>query len=162
MPAELPRGSETILLVEDEPAVRTLARTVLAGRGYRVLEAAGGSDALAIAELSGDPIHLLITDVVMPRMSGSELAQRLAAERPEMRVFYLSGYSEHTFGHRGKLPGSVFLRKPFTPDRLLHKVREVLDRGPVHRERIHDKPVMPAEGIGGPGRETERFNGRAR
>jgi signal transduction histidine kinase len=121
-------GHETILLVEDEQAVRDLARDVLQAQGYTVLEAKHGRDALLISELYSRPIHLLLTDVVMPEMSGRELANRLAPLRPEMPVIYMSGYTDAAVVHHGVLdPGTIFLQKPFTPDALARKIRQVLD-----------------------------------
>jgi len=122
-------GSETILLTEDEPLVRTLARKVLELARYRVLVAASGAEALALAERHEGPIHLLLTDVVMPEMSGRELAHRLASLRPDARVLYMSGYADEAIAQHGVLdPGTAFLQKPFTPDGLARKVREVLDQ----------------------------------
>jgi two-component system, cell cycle sensor histidine kinase and response regulator CckA len=121
------RGWETVLLVEDEDAVRALAREVLRRHGYAVLEARHGVDALRIAERHGDDIHLMITDVVMPHMSGRDLAQRLSAVRPRMKVLFMSGYTDHAVVHRDLTPGTAFLEKPFTPDIFAHKVRHVLD-----------------------------------
>jgi CheY-like chemotaxis protein len=122
-----PLGSETVLLVEDEDAVRALAREVLRRHGYVVIEARHGLDALRTAEQHQDQIHLLITDVVMPHMSGRDLAQRLAEIRPAMKVLFMSGYTNHAVVHRDLTPGSAFLQKPFTPDILARKVRSVLD-----------------------------------
>ncbi len=122
------RGSETVLLVEDEAAVRNLTRRVLEGYGYAVLTTENGHEALQAAQERQGPIHLLVTDVVMPKMGGRELAQRLAPGRPEMKVLYLSGYTDNAIVHHGVLePGIAFLQKPFTPQSLARKVREVLD-----------------------------------
>jgi CheY-like chemotaxis protein len=124
----LPFASETVLLVEDQEMLRSLARRVLESRGYTVLDAGYGDEALRLAEAHAGPIHLLLTDVVMPAMSGPELARRFAPLRPRARVLYVSGYSadERTLEQVGE--GSVrFLPKPFTPDALASKVREVLD-----------------------------------
>jgi len=127
-PATAPAGgAETILLVEDEEAVRTLTTRALTARGYTVLVAANGPDALRLAEPLAAPIHLLLTDVVMPEMSGRELTRRLTASRPGLRVLYMSGYSEEAIARHGVLdPGTAFLQKPFTPDALAWRVQEVL------------------------------------
>lgn len=124
----LPRGSETILLVEDEEAVRKLIREVLEMNGYSVLEVAKAEDALTAANDPDKKIDLLLTDVVMPDMSGKALANLIGVIRPEIKVLYISGYTDNTIVHHGILdPGIAFLQKPFTPDALVRKVREVLD-----------------------------------
>jgi two-component system, cell cycle sensor histidine kinase and response regulator CckA len=121
-----PRGSETILLVEDEEAVRVFANKALEKQGYTVLEACHGRDALdRLAEHSG-PVHLVITDIVMPEMGGSELALEMAREHPEVPILFLSGYSDGEIAVRGLGQGGAFLPKPFTSDVLARKVREVL------------------------------------
>jgi two-component system cell cycle sensor histidine kinase/response regulator CckA len=120
-------GTETVLLVEDERAVRDLAREVLTRCGYTVLEAADGKEALRTAAECGIAIDLLITDVVMPGMSGRELADELTVLRSDMKVLYMSGYTDNAIVHHGVLdPGTQFLQKPFTPDGLARKAREVL------------------------------------
>src|SRR6266550_2729913 len=125
-----PRGSETVLLAEDEPAVRTIAQQALERQGYNVLAAPSGADALALAAQHGATIHLLLTDVVMPGMSGRDLADRLTAQRPGIRVLYISGYTDNAIVRHGMLePGLAYLQKPFRPDALVRKVRDVLDEG---------------------------------
>ena len=126
---EPPQGSETILLVEDEEPVRELVRKVLERNGYRILEARHGDEAIKIcAQHNGGEISLLVTDVVMPRMSGREVAERLLVSHPKMKVLYLSGYTDDAVVRHGVLQSmTAFLQKPFTPDALAHKVREVLD-----------------------------------
>ena len=122
------RGTETVLLVEDEDGVRALIRQVLARNGYQVLEARHGEEALMLAEGHRNVIHMLLTDVVLARMSGRELAQRLGPQRPEMQVIFMSGYTDEAIVHHGMLtPGTTFLQKPFTTESLMNKVREVLD-----------------------------------
>jgi CheY-like chemotaxis protein len=122
-------GKETILLVEDEAAVRELTRMVLSKRGYSVLEALNPADAEQLAGSHGSEIHLLLTDVVMPGMSGRELAKRLTAQRRNLRVLYMSGYTYNVIAEGGTLEdGLSFLQKPFTPQVLAQKVRETLDR----------------------------------
>lgn len=127
-PARELTGGETLLLVEDEPSVLALTRRVLAGRGYRVLAAQGGAEALRLAEAYQGPIHLLVSDVVMPSMSGPQVARALRELRPDVRVLYMSGYNEQVVSGRGVLkPGTAFLGKPFAPGLLLERVREVLE-----------------------------------
>jgi PAS domain S-box-containing protein len=125
------RGWETVLLVEDEDAVRALAREVLRRHGYVVLEARHGVDALRVAERHTDDIHLMITDVVMPLMSGRDLAERLSSVRPAMKVLFMSGYTDHAVMQRDLTPGSAFIQKPFTPEVFARKVRTILDGQPV-------------------------------
>lgn len=125
-PAEQLRGTETVLLVEDNDQVRAVARRVLQGSGYVVLEARRGDEALLLAERHEGPIHLLLTDVVMPEVGGRELAQQVRARRPQIAVLYTSGYSSDWAGVNE--PDAPFLPKPFTAAELIQKVREVLDR----------------------------------
>jgi CheY-like chemotaxis protein len=121
-------GSETILLVEDEDMVRRMARDILETSGYRVLEAANGEEALRIVRGHEGPIHLLLTDVVMPGMGGREGAERLARSQPGMKVLYMSGYTDDAIVHQGVLAqGIAFIQKPLTPRALTRKIREVLD-----------------------------------
>ena len=122
-------GSETVLIVEDDSSIRKLARKVLQAYGYNVLDAEEGEQALRIIEEHEGPIHLLVTDVVMPKMSGRELAERLQSLRPEVKVIYMSGYTDDAIAHHGVLEQGVnFIEKPFTPKGLARKVREVLDK----------------------------------
>jgi len=124
-------GSETILLVEDEDGVRKLIHSVLEAAGYTVLEARNGADALALCEIHPYPIHLMVTDMVMPNMSGRDLANRLAAVRPEIKLLFMSGYTDHAMvEHWSFDPETGFLQKPFSPSALTNKVREVLDSRP--------------------------------
>jgi PAS domain S-box-containing protein len=126
-PADAASASETVLLAEDETAVRVLVRRVLDRAGYRVLEAESGPAALALLDAEPGPVHLLLTDVVMPGMSGPELAARITPRFPGMRVLYISGYTDEAIVQHGVLHPSVsFLEKPFTPEVLLRKVREVV------------------------------------
>jgi signal transduction histidine kinase len=127
--ATLPRGSERILLVEDESAVLALVHQVLTQAGYTLIEAATPDQALKLSAECDDPIHLLLTDVILPDMSGPKLVQRLAATRPSMKVLYMSGYPEDALGPHGALDaGTAFIQKPFRPEALASKVREVLDQ----------------------------------
>ena len=122
------RGGETVLVVEDEEALREVTRRILGRNGYRVLTADGGPEALKIAEHTTEPIHLPLTDVVMPRMLGTELADRIRELRPEARVLYMSGYAEPMLASPGALdPGLILVEKPFTEPVLLRHVRQVLD-----------------------------------
>ena len=121
-------GTETVLLVEDEATVRRLARRVLDKHGYTVIEAQNGADALAVAAKHEAPIHLLLTDVIMPVMNGKELHEQLLAVRPDLKVLYMSGYTDNVIAHHGILERDVFfLEKPFSSQGLVHKVRQALD-----------------------------------
>ena len=123
-----PRGRETVLLVEDEPEVRALTRDILGMHGYRVLETAGPAEAEQMCRDHAGPIHALLTDVVMPQMSGRALATRLSPMRPAMRILYMTGYdNEALVGHGGPESGPALLTKPFTPAELAAKLRSVLD-----------------------------------
>ncbi len=123
-----PCGTETVLLVEDEPSFRALTRELLEQSGYTVLESEDVQHALRIAEQHEGTIHLLLTDVVMPRMNGRALARAVQEFRPDIRVLYMSGYTDNVIVHQGILdPGTPFLQKSFTPGKLARKVREVLD-----------------------------------
>ena len=125
---ELPTGSETLLLVEDEDVVRGLAVRILGDLGYRVMQARNGDEAIAMAKKYSDRIDLLLTDVVMPGMSGAELAKQLAPHHPEMKVLFTSGYTDDAISRHGVLDEGVsFIGKPYTPSALARKVREVLD-----------------------------------
>jgi CheY-like chemotaxis protein len=128
---DLPRGTETILLVEDESEVRNLAALTLREQGYILLEAANGEEALRVAEEQvGIKLHLLITDVVMPQLGGKGLADRLSALHPDLKVLFMSGYADNLIVHYNEIlaPGIAFLQKPFTLELLVRKVREVLDK----------------------------------
>jgi len=130
-PTVAPGGSETILLVEDEEAVRAIVSKILQNKGYTVLEAHHGHEALRICKDHQGPIHLMVTDVIMPHMSGSELAERLTSLRPELRVLFMSGYPDNAIVHHGVLgAGTSFLQKPFTLSALEGKVRDLLDALP--------------------------------
>ncbi len=121
------RGSETVLLVEDDEPLRTLAREILSIQGYTVLDATSPSEALRLADAHPGPIHLLLTDVVMPQMNGRQVADHLLAARPGLKVLFMSGYTDAAIVEHGVLePGTHFLQKPFTPDGLSRKVREAL------------------------------------
>jgi DNA-binding NtrC family response regulator len=128
--AEILKGTETILAVEDEIEVRKLVAQILTGQGYKVIEASDGEEAIKVAHKnSGKKIHLLLTDVVMPGMSGRELAETLALRHPGLKILYMSGYTDNAIVHHGVLEEGVnYIQKPFTLDALARKVREVLDR----------------------------------
>jgi DNA-binding NtrC family response regulator len=120
-------GNETILAVEDDDLLRPLIIDVLKIYGYEVLEARDGDEAWRLCKDHAGPIHLMLTDVVMPRMSGPQLAEQVAARRPQMKVLFMSGYTNDTILHHGILhEGISFIQKPFSPDDLAKKVREML------------------------------------
>jgi CheY-like chemotaxis protein len=122
------KPGETILLVEDEPAVRSLARRVLEARGYEVLEAGTGQEAINAASNRNGPIHLMVSDVVVPDMNGRKIADQILPIRPDIKLLFMSGYTdEDVKGHGVLTQEAAFLEKPFTPDSLARKVREVLD-----------------------------------
>jgi DNA-binding NtrC family response regulator len=121
------KGKGTVLLVEDEEMVRTLSGQILRQHGYTVLEARHGREALELSEADLDSVQLTVTDVVMPEMDGRDLAQRLLRRKPNMKVLYMSGYTDHAVIRNGLLePGTSFLEKPFSPEGLAQKVHEVL------------------------------------
>jgi CheY-like chemotaxis protein len=123
------RGRETLLLVEDEPTILRMASTALRALGYRVLTAADGVEAIEIIQNAADVVHLVFTDVVMPRMGGAELAARARDLRPGIRVLFSSGHTEDSIVEHGILQAGVdFLQKPYTPALLARKLRELLDR----------------------------------
>jgi two-component system, cell cycle sensor histidine kinase and response regulator CckA len=126
--AEARGGRETILLVEDEPSLRNLARSILSANGYNVLVAGNAEEALSKTHAHQGLIHLILTDLVMPGMDGQALAAEISTERPDIHIVFMSGYSDHAILERVlSMPGTAFLQKPFTPSALLEKVREVLD-----------------------------------
>jgi DNA-binding NtrC family response regulator len=127
-PSSMAHGSETILLVEDDDQVRVVARGILRRFGYHVIDARTAGEALLHSEAHAGPIHLLLTDVVMPLMSGPELAKRLVSVRPELRVLCMSGYTDDSVVRHGVLESHIaYLQKPITPDALTARVRAVLD-----------------------------------
>jgi two-component system cell cycle sensor histidine kinase/response regulator CckA len=128
---------ETIMVVDDEPEIRSLARDILEPRGYTVIEAGDGEAALILAGHHAGPIHLVLSDVVMPHLSGPAMAERLKAVRPDTKVVFMSGYTTEVMGEFGVvLSGAPFIAKPFNPDALAQKLREVLDyRSPFARRR---------------------------
>src|SRR5579862_340813 len=146
LPQEQPSpGHETILLVEDEENLRRLARQFLENQGYRVIDAPEGATAIQISQAHKGPIHLLLTDVIMPGMNGRELANKLSPTRPEMRVLYMSGYTENHIGHNGTLDeGITLLQKPFTLPALKAKVREMLDTPLPQEIQMSARLAQPA------------------
>ncbi len=128
-PAVLPGGTETVLLVEDEEIVRTMCSRILLELGYKVLQARNGTEGIALAQGYGEPIDLLLTDVVMPGMNGSELATKLVLLHPEMKILFMSGYTDDAISRHGVLDEGVsFIGKPYTPSALAKRIREVLDK----------------------------------
>jgi CheY-like chemotaxis protein len=126
-----PRGAETILLVEDEPALREVVREMLEEAGYTLLEASGLGDALDHMRSGGEKAHLLLTDVVLPGGSGRDIAERVREMKPDIRVLYMSGYTDGAIAHHGVIDeGVAFINKPFSGDALLRKVRQTLDARP--------------------------------
>lgn len=126
---ELPRGEETILLVEDETRVLELATRILRQQGYKVIEAMDGQQAWQLAQDNNQEIHLLLTDVIMPHLNGKALANQMKAQYPNLKVLFMSGYTDQAIAHHGVLqPGVMFIQKPFSPILLACKVREVLDQ----------------------------------
>jgi CheY-like chemotaxis protein len=124
----MPRGSETVLVVEDAPAVRAVMRQVLKRQGYTVLDAPDGAEALRLAAEHTGPIQLLLTDLVMPVLGGRQLTEQLTELRPETKVLFTSGYTDDAVVRHGLLEtGVAFLQKPFAPEVLARKVREVLN-----------------------------------
>ena len=128
-PGALPRGTETILLVEDEPSVRHLACNILEAQGYNVLRANNGQDALRVAnEHKGLPIQLVVTDVIMPQMNGKVMAEWLQTTHPDLKILFTSGYTDDAIAQHGVLEkGTAFLPKPYSPATLAQKVRALLD-----------------------------------
>jgi CheY-like chemotaxis protein len=127
MPEDTRPGTETIVVVEDHRPLRAVARRILAPQGYTVLEAGGGAEALAIIRKHEGPIHLLLTDVRMPSLSGPELARQILAERPHIRVLYTSGYAGGAAPRMRLDADAAFLQKPYTAEVLLQTVRDLLD-----------------------------------
>ena len=126
---EIPGGTELILVVEDEASVRNMLVRILTDHGYSVLEAANGEEALRLIENSDGVFDLLVTDVIMPRMGGRELMEKLHMVFPGHKVLFISGYTDNSIVHHGILEeGIEFLQKPFTPSAILRKIRTVLDK----------------------------------
>jgi len=122
-----PKGSETVLLVDDEEGVRKLVCAILTSNGYSVIEAGNGQAALAAYEKNSHKVDMVLTDVVMPQMDGFELVERLTEKNPGVKILFMSGYRDNPVGSAENKPTRPFLHKPFTPDVLLSKVREILD-----------------------------------
>jgi CheY-like chemotaxis protein len=136
---ETPRGTETVLVVEDEPVLRELTCLLLKDAGYTVLESFAVEDAIETGKNAQRKIDLLLTDIVMPRLDGRELANQMVSLRPNLRVLYMSGYTDDVIVHRGILKQMTMLvQKPFTKSTLLRKVRETLDsqpQNPLHENK---------------------------
>ncbi len=121
-------GTERILLVEDDDSVRELASEILQMNGYEVIEASNGVDAISVFDAQKKPVDLVVTDLIMPQMGGRDLAKHVTPKNPDLKVLFLSGYTDSAVVRQGLLePGSFFLQKPFTPAELAHKVRQALD-----------------------------------
>jgi CheY-like chemotaxis protein len=143
-PGKLLPGSETILLVEDEELLRKPIREILEMNGYHVLEAGNAEEALKLVERYGEAIDLLLTDVVMPGLNGRELADQLLVLQPNLRVLFMSGYTNNMVVHQGILEeGLAFLEKPFTPEALAVKIRQVLRGVPLRRGPVPGQPPAP-------------------
>jgi len=132
-PGAIPRGKETILVVEDEAAVRELACEFLKSAGYSVLEAKNGAEALETIGSNTTTIHLVLADMIMPRMGGAELAEKLKKERPELKVLFMSGYAERAGEESGQIPPQAILAKPFSIATLIGRVREALGGSPAKK-----------------------------
>jgi nitrogen-specific signal transduction histidine kinase/CheY-like chemotaxis protein len=138
-PTRLSLGNKTILLVEDEEKVREFLRKILERSGYKVLGARRGDEGLQTAEATREPIHLLVTDVIMPLMGGPELARRLASSHPETRVLFISGYADGALNHDHAIPeNAAYLQKPFTPNVLVNKVREMLEQDATKNDAVRN------------------------
>ena len=123
----IPAGKETVLLAEDDATIRRMIKSTMEAEGYKLLEAEDGQEAIEISKSYDGDIHLLLTDVIMPKMNGRELANELQKDRPEMEVIFMSGYTDDAISHHGVLePGVQFIQKPITPSVLAKKLREVL------------------------------------
>jgi two-component system cell cycle sensor histidine kinase/response regulator CckA len=142
----LPEGSESILIVEDEAAVRRLAASVLRSCGYQVQEARDAIEGFALIQ-SKQPFDLVLTDVIMPKMSGKELYDQIKVIAPRIKVLFMSGYTDDALAHHGVLgPELSFLEKPFSPSRLAHKIREVMD-SQKGRARFASIPASNGNGV---------------
>lgn len=140
LPQSILPGRESILLVEDEPMLRTLVRHILEVIGYNVMAAASGSEAMEICKGHDGAVHLLLTDVVMPQMSGPKLGEEVIKLRPDIGILYMSGYPENVIMRHGVSEGVPFLQKPFSPQALALKVREILDG--AEQARIYDSKAL--------------------